>query len=274
MIPDKYKTDLFSSNIKIKAANGTIINNNGECDITFRMGIEKFTFPFLCSDQLSQAIIIGHNFCNTLNIGTVWTSPDILSLTYEGWTIAQCIRAKGINALVFCAENTIIPPFSNAKIPCRAPKVKSLSNIAPSVIFEPTYRHRANYVNCHTYDGLVTLDEHAASSGSFNIVMTNNSSQHVKVTKNQTLGMLKSCDSDQICTIHRLVTFEPKSLEGEGMELDHTKNSQTTNSIKTQPTTNNSHGVESVTKDFIKSQEETKKEKLRCKHYSKMKCPR
>ena len=70
MIPDKYKTDLFSSNINIKAANGTIIKNNGECDITFRMGTEKFTFPFLSSDQLSQAIIIGHNFCNTLNIGT------------------------------------------------------------------------------------------------------------------------------------------------------------------------------------------------------------
>ena len=46
MIPDIYKTDLFSSNIKIKAANGTIIKNNGECDITFRMGTEKFTFPF------------------------------------------------------------------------------------------------------------------------------------------------------------------------------------------------------------------------------------
>ena len=50
MIPDKHKTDLFSSNIKIKAANGAFINNNGECDITFRMGTEKFTFPFLCSD--------------------------------------------------------------------------------------------------------------------------------------------------------------------------------------------------------------------------------
>ena len=84
LIPDKYKTDLFSSNIEIKAANGTIINNNGECDITFRMGTEKFTFPFLCSDQLSQAIIIGHNFCHALNIGTLWTSPDILSFTYEG----------------------------------------------------------------------------------------------------------------------------------------------------------------------------------------------
>ena len=127
---------------------------------------------------------------------------------------------------MFCAESTVIPPFSNAKIPCRAPKVKSLSNIAPSVIFEPSYRHRANYVNCHTYDGLVTLDEHAASSGSFNIVMTNNSNQHVKVIKNQTLGMLKSCDSDQICTIHRLVTFEPKSLEGEGITWSSRSNMQ------------------------------------------------
>ena len=127
---------------------------------------------------------------------------------------------------MFCAESTVIQPFSNAKIPCRAPKVKSLSNIAPSVIFEPSYRHRANYVNCYTYDGLVTLDEHAASSGSFNIVMTNSSNQHVKVIKNQTLGMLKSCDSDQICTIHRLVTFEPKSLEGEGITWSSRSNMQ------------------------------------------------
>ena len=57
--------------------------------------------------------------------------------------------------------------------------------------------------------------------------MTNNLNLHVKVTKNQTLGMLKSCNSDQICTINRLFTFEPKSLEGEGIKLDHTKNSQT-----------------------------------------------
>ena len=62
--------------------------------------------------------------------------------------------------------------------------------------------------------------------------------------------MFKSCDSDQICTIHRLITFEPKSIEGEGIKIDHTKSPQTINSIKTQPTTNNSHEVQSVTKDF------------------------
>ena len=69
--------------------------------------------------------------------------------------------------------------------------------------------------------------------------MTNNSNQHVKVTKNQTLGMLKSCDQDQICTIHRLVTFEPKSLGGEGINPNQTKQSH-----------DNSIENESVTKDF------------------------
>ena len=37
-------------------------------------------------------------------------------------------------------------------------------------------------IDCHTYEGLVTLDEHTASSGSFDIIMTNNSNRYVKVT--------------------------------------------------------------------------------------------
>ena len=108
MIPDKYKTDLFPSSIKIKAANGTVIDNSGECDITFGMGTQRLTFPFLCSSQLPQQVIIGHYFCNTFNIGTIWSATDVMSLTYQGKPIAQCIRTKGINALVFCAESIVI----------------------------------------------------------------------------------------------------------------------------------------------------------------------
>ena len=69
-IPIKYKTEVYPSIIKIKAANGTVITNKGECDLTFVIGDEKFTFPFLCSDQLSQPIILGHNFAKVFNIGT------------------------------------------------------------------------------------------------------------------------------------------------------------------------------------------------------------
>ena len=71
-IPTKYKTELYPSSIKIKAANGTFITNNGECDLTFVTGDEWFTFPFLCSDQLSQQIILGHNFGKAIHIGTWW----------------------------------------------------------------------------------------------------------------------------------------------------------------------------------------------------------
>ena len=59
--------------------------------------------------------------------------------------------------------------------------------------------------------------------------------------------MLKSCDSDKICTIHRIVTFEPKSLERDGIKPDYTKNSQTVNSINTQNTR-----PKTVIKDFYR----------------------
>ena len=91
-----------------------------------------------------------------------------------------------------------------------------------------------------------------ANSGSFNIVMTNNSSRFVKITINQTLGMFKSCDSDQIYTIHRIVTFESKFLQRDEIKPDYTKNLQTVNSINIQNTKNTSTKPKTVTKDFYR----------------------
>ena len=59
IIPNKYKTELFPSPIKIGAANGSNIDNQGECNITFRSGEEKFTFPFLVSQSVTQYAILG-----------------------------------------------------------------------------------------------------------------------------------------------------------------------------------------------------------------------
>ena len=66
----KFKSDLFTSDIRLKAANGTFIRNKGECEISFKIGKETFRFLFLCSDQLSQELILGHNFAQTFHIGT------------------------------------------------------------------------------------------------------------------------------------------------------------------------------------------------------------
>ena len=67
----KYKTELFPSSVKIRAVNGTFIPNRGECEVTFKINKERFIFPFLCLDQLSQQMILGHNFSKAYCIGTM-----------------------------------------------------------------------------------------------------------------------------------------------------------------------------------------------------------
>ena len=65
----KYRIELFLSSVRIRAMNGTFIANKGECDITLKINNERFMFPFLCSDQLSQQMILGHNFSKAYHIG-------------------------------------------------------------------------------------------------------------------------------------------------------------------------------------------------------------
>ena len=53
-------------------------------------------------------------------------------------------------------------------------------------------------------------------SGIFNAVMTNASMKYIKVNNNQTIGMLRTCQDDRICTIHKIVTFDKVLMKGEG----------------------------------------------------------
>ena len=76
-ISPKFKSDLFTSGIRLKATNGTFIRNKGECEISFKICQERFRFPFLCSDQLSQELILGHNFAQMFHIGTLWNASDV-----------------------------------------------------------------------------------------------------------------------------------------------------------------------------------------------------
>ena len=112
----KYKTELFPSSVRIRATNGTFIAKEGECDITLKINNERFTFPFLCSDQLSQQMILGHNFSKAYHIGTLWNADDVMSLTRNGIPFAETLPTNDINALVFCTESTVILPYSNGYI--------------------------------------------------------------------------------------------------------------------------------------------------------------
>ena len=182
-ISPKFKTELYESSIKIRAANGSFIENRRKCNLTFKIIDEQFTFPFLCSDQLSQQLILGHNFAKAFHIGTFWDANDTMSLTINGRAFAETIPVKDIQALVFCSEGAIVLPYSNRYIPCRLPKLLRHSNPGRNFVFEPSYKHRANYSGCDSYDGLVTLDDTIVKTGIFTTVMTNrsNTSRSIKV---------------------------------------------------------------------------------------------
>ena len=92
----KYKTELFPSSVRIKATNGTFIANKGKCDITLKINNERFTFPFLCSDQFSQQMILGHNFLKAYHIGMLWNADDVLSLTRNGIPFAETLPTNDI----------------------------------------------------------------------------------------------------------------------------------------------------------------------------------
>ena len=134
-IPTKYKTQLYPSSIKIKAANGTFITNNRECDFTFVIGDERFTFPFLCSDQLFQQIILGHNFAKAFHIGTWWDQDDNMYLSRHGNPFEQTIPSSTINALIFYTESIVIPPYSNGYIQCKVPKKKLKASLGKNFVF-------------------------------------------------------------------------------------------------------------------------------------------
>ena len=98
--------------------------------------ISPSKFPFLCLDQLSQQMILGHNFSKAYHIGMLWNADDVMSLTRNGIPFAEMLPTNDINALVFCMESPVILPYSNGYIRCRMPKAKGKAYIGRSCVFE------------------------------------------------------------------------------------------------------------------------------------------
>ena len=219
-LPEKEKTPLLHSNVVIRGAEGSLIKNDGECEINFQLGPVKFTFPFLVSSALTQGIILGYNFKRAYKIGSDWTKNDEMYLKMKGQFLTTTISTKDINTLVQCTETTIIPPRSNAKIPCKASKLAIQENMGKVCRFEPSKRLSSENSFWFAHDGIVVIDKEVKSSGIFHIVMSNKSHQTIKVSRNYSLGLLKSCDQKNIETIHKIASFEtpmgepkPKQVE-------------------------------------------------------------
>ena len=136
-----------------------------------------------------------------------------MSLTYNGKHLVDVLPSKDINVLVYCAERVVIPPYSNAQVACSVPRLRQKAHLGKMFLFEPTYRHKSRYA----HEGVVTTDDQMTRSGSFNIIMTNNSARHTMIHAHDTIGMLKAIDNTQVCTIHKIVTFHDPPLDDKNL---------------------------------------------------------
>ena len=68
-----------------------------------------------------------------------WNEDDAMSLTRNGKLFAEALPTNDVNALVFCAESTVIPPYSNGYVKCKMHKVKRKAYLGRSCVFEPSY---------------------------------------------------------------------------------------------------------------------------------------
>ena len=115
-ILSQHKTELFTSPIKIRVANGCDVDDQGYSGITFRICQEKCTFLFLVSNSLTRHVILGYNLSKTTHIGTRWDRNNEMCLTKNGKIIATTVSNKAINALGQCTVSITVPSCSNALI--------------------------------------------------------------------------------------------------------------------------------------------------------------
>ena len=73
-ISPKFKSDLFTSEIRLKAANGTFIRNKGECEISFKIGQRNIQIPI----PVFRSIISGTDF-----------RPQLCT-NFSHWYILEC----------------------------------------------------------------------------------------------------------------------------------------------------------------------------------------
>ena len=120
---------------------------------------------FFVQTQLSQQMILGHNFSKAYHIGIMWNTDGVMSLTRNGMPFVETLPTNDINALCF-VWNLQPPhptPMGISSVGC--PGGKGKPYIVRSCVFEPSFKHRSLYSHCNTYERLVTVDDTITSSG-------------------------------------------------------------------------------------------------------------
>ena len=69
-------------------------------------------------------------------------------LTMKRHIIATTVSTTAFNDLVQDAESITVPPYTNAFIKYKVPKILKSKNYERVCVFEPSYRHKSNYSHC------------------------------------------------------------------------------------------------------------------------------
>ena len=99
----------------------------------------------MVSQSLTQHAILGYIFSKAFYIGTTWNRNDQMCLKKNGKTIATTVGKMAINASVQCTKSIAVPPYSNALIKSKVPKVLKSRSFENTFLFEPSYRDKSEY---------------------------------------------------------------------------------------------------------------------------------
>ena len=106
------------------------------------------------------------------------------------------------------------------KFPVKQVKFSLQQNFERVLRFEPASKHHSDNNLCYALDGVVVIDHDVKASGTFNIYMTHKTHKTIKINRNTPLGLLKTCNQENISTIHTIATFEEIEGETEPKEVE------------------------------------------------------
>jgi len=203
-IDKRFKSPLHPSDVYIRAANGSNMNNKGSCHIDFKIGDQYFRHDFLVCEKLTRPIIIGLDFQSRYRIGQDYDEAGNMLLHQGNTLLTYMSRNVSINSIVKSISDVVIPPYCNAclygALPNKFKKIKK----PLTVTFIPSNKHQEADSNICMYDGYFSLGKDSCKQGKIPVTVTNNTGRYVHFKENETLGILSSvmCTDEHVYTLH------------------------------------------------------------------------
>ena len=110
-IPQKCKTPLHPSILKLRAANMSEIDNAGVSDITFKLGNTMFCHKFVVSKSLGKEILLGVDFIFANKIKLLYHDDHSPYLEFGMGDTIDLVGKYPVDVTVKVADSVQLPPY-------------------------------------------------------------------------------------------------------------------------------------------------------------------